>query len=38
MIFIKKKRELNGRPYIDFKKLNDITVKNKYLIPRQDII
>ena len=34
MHFAPKKNNSNGRPYIDYKKLNKITVKNAHSIPR----
>ena len=38
MIFVKKKRESDGRPCIDYKKFNDITIKNRYPLLRADTL
>ena len=38
MIFVKKKEEPDGRPCIDYKKLNNITIKNRYPLLRTDTL
>ena len=38
MIFAKKKEKPDGRPCIDYRKLNDIIIKNRYPLPRADTL
>ena len=36
LIFFVVKKDRGRRPYIDYRQLNDITKKNRYLLPRID--
>ena len=36
LIFFVVKKDRRRRPYIDYKQLNDITKKNRYLLPKID--
>ena len=34
LIFFVAKKDRGYRPYVDYRQLNDITKKNRYLLPR----